>query len=100
MRHLVQATVSLSFLALSGSVFSALDKQVQDALGTLDDASLATGEEAGVIFMQAWEGLEGSAEIDLKDGVQTVVSGGKLDKSDKSTELTRSFEFNRIDEDG
>ena len=100
MRRLVQATVALSFLALSGCVFSALDKQVEDALGTVDDAALATADEAATIVTQDWEGLEGSAEIDLKDGVLTVVSGGKLNKSDKSTESTRSFEFSRIDEDG
>ena len=75
MRRLIGATVVLSFLALSGCVFSALDKQVDNALGTIDDASLATGEEAATIVTQDWEGLEGSAEIDLKDGVLTVVSG-------------------------
>ena len=100
MRRLVQTTVALSFLALSGCVFSALDKQVEDALGTLDDAALATADEAATSVTQDWEGLEGSAEIDLKDGVLTVVSGGKLNKSDKSRESTRSFEFSRIDEDG
>lgn len=100
MQRLIQATVVLSFLALSGCVFSALDKQVDSALGTIDDASLATGEEAAAIVTQDWEGLEGSADIKLEDGVLTVVSGGKLDKSDKSTESTRSFEFSRIDEDG
>ena len=46
MRRLVQTTVALSFLVLSGCVFSALDKQVEDALGTLDDAALATADEA------------------------------------------------------
>ena len=100
MRRLIGATVVLSFLALSGCVFSALDKQVDSALGTIDDASLATGEEAATIVTQDWEGLEGAAEIKLEDGVLTVVSGGKLAKSDKSTESTRSFEFSRIDEDG
>ena len=73
MRRLVQATVVLSFLALSGCVFSALDKQVDSALGTIDDASLATGEEAATIVTQDWEGLEGSADIKLADGVLTVV---------------------------
>ena len=77
-----------------------MDKQVEDALGTLDDAALATADEAATIVTQDWEGLEGSAEIDPKDGVLTVVSGGKLNKSDKSTESTRSFEFSRIDEEG
>ena len=38
MRRLIRATVVLSFLALSGCVFSALDKQVDSALGTIDDA--------------------------------------------------------------
>ena len=100
MRRLVQATVALSFLVLSGCVFSALDKQVEDALGTLDDAALATADEAATIVTQDWEGLEGSAEITLQDGVLTVVSEGRLEKSDKLTVSTSSFEFNRIDEDG
>jgi len=100
MRRLIQATVALSFLALSGCVFSALDKQVEDALGTLDDAALATADEAATIVTQDWEGLEGSAEINLQDGVLTVVSEGRLEKSDKSTVSTSSFEFSRIDEDG
>ena len=100
MRRLVQATVALSFLVLSGCVFSALDKQVEDALGTLDDAALATADEAATIVTQDWEGLEGSAEITLQDGVLTVVSEGRLENSDKLTVSTSSFEFNRIDEDG
>lgn len=100
MRHLVHATVALSFLALSGCVFSALDQQVEDALGTIDDASLATGEEAATIVTHDWEGLEGSAKITLQDGVLTVVSEGSLGKSNRLTASNRSFEFSRIDEDG
>ena len=100
MRRLIQATVVLSFLALSGCVFSALEKQVEDALGTLDDAALATADEAATIVTQDWKGAEGSAEINLQDGVLTVVSEGRLEKSDKSTVSTSTFEFSRIDEDG
>ena len=100
MRRLVHATVALSFLALSGCVFSALDQQVEDALGTIDDASLATGEEAATIVTHDWEGLEGSAKITLQDGVLTVVSEGSLGKSNRLTASNRSFEFSRIDEDG
>ena len=100
MKTLFSGILLVAVLALSGCVFGKLDDEVEEALAAIENTAVATPEQVEDILDRSWRSQEGSAQIDLRDGLLVVTSDGELLKSQKKTTSTRSFKFQEIDADG